>query len=435
MNAQRRSRPRRLRLAARVRRAPRARPPRRGPAADVDAAPAPGMVEPRKVAPHGPDQPREHARAASPRPPDPGRRPAHPRGGCRDDPRRRLAAATAATAVRPGPQRRARVRSRTATCCRTTPRPASRPPLIKGPEDDRDPRVSPDGTRILFDRESSPGPSAINSMVSDIDGRNARSAHGRRSPTWTRSPGHPTRSTSSMSSDADAVPAARSGIVERSTAPRHRARTTRPDTRPSRTCSGVPTPDGLIFRGDGGRGSTYGLYAVHRRRDGRAPDRRPSRRLSRATVSNAVLSPDGDTVAYHRRGRKPGSIVVDVDTGRERPIVIDGADGSHANPGLVAGRRDRSCSSASYGIDTVHLVVVPVDGRARSSRPARPSSPRAVDVSVRVLRPRTARIVASVTTPDGSTWLLDPAGGAGTRVDPGRARRSRAGSAPRPDRS
>ena len=55
MNRERRLRPPRLRLAPRGCRAPGAGAPRCRPAADPDGATAPGMVEPRKVAPRGHD--------------------------------------------------------------------------------------------------------------------------------------------------------------------------------------------------------------------------------------------------------------------------------------------------------------------------------------------------------------------------------------------
>ena len=75
-------------------------------------------------------------------------------------------------------------------------------------------------------------------------------------------------------------------------------------------------------------------------------------------ITNAELSPDGDTVAY-TVGEETRIHLVDVDTGRERPVVvIDGADGSNANPA-------RSPDGASLLFERVvgnegHLAVASV---------------------------------------------------------------------------
>ena len=130
---ERRSRPRRLRLAARVRRAPRAGPSRCRPADDEHAAPAPGLVEPRKVAPHADDTSlriRPQARVAAPHRPRPGR-------GDRDRDRRDRFEDPAGPAVRPRRQRRRSCTRKDGDIYRYDPATKASTPLVTGPGERR----------------------------------------------------------------------------------------------------------------------------------------------------------------------------------------------------------------------------------------------------------------------------------------------------------
>ena len=116
---------------------------------DERTATAAGMVEPRKVAPRGPDLSREHARAAPARPGH-RRRSAHPGARRARDRRRRVSPAARAASVRAGPQRHPaferrwrHLLGRPDVCARATP-------LITGDTFDFGPGFSRDGTKFSF---------------------------------------------------------------------------------------------------------------------------------------------------------------------------------------------------------------------------------------------------------------------------------------------
>jgi Tol biopolymer transport system component len=274
--------------------------------------------------------------------------------------------------------------------------------VIQGPEDDRDPLVSPDGTRILFDRVVD-GPLGHQLMVSDIDGRNAipltAPVANVDSIAWAPDSKHV-----SMSSDADSVAAVRIAGLDGSL-----VRAIAQDDASGHTAvenvQWRPGAGGLIFRG-WSPGSMYGLYAVNANGTGERPIVPVTKDESNA-VSNAVLSPDGRTIAL-TVGEDNRIHLVDVDTGRERAVVIEGA--SHANPAW-------SPDGASIVFERVtgierHLVVASVaDGAVVQTGPAfEPGSGVSAAFS-----PDGSRIVAWF-EPDSSTWLLDPAGGAAVRL-------------------
>ena len=274
--------------------------------------------------------------------------------------------------------------------------------VIQGPEDDSDPRVSPDGTKILFDRVVD-GPLGHQLMVSDIDGRNAvpltAPVANVDSIAWAPDSKHV-----SMSSDAGSVAAVRIAGLDGSL-----VRAIAQDGASGHTAvenvQWRPDASGLIFLG-WSPGSSYGLYAVHADGTGERPIV-PVTTDESSQIGNAVLSPDGKTIAY-TVGEDTRIHLVDVDTGRERPVVIEGA--SHANPAW-------SPDGASIVFERVtgiesHLVVASVaDGAVIQTGPAfEPGSGVSAAFS-----PDGSRIVAWF-EPDGSTWLLDPAGGAGKRA-------------------
>ena len=127
---------------------------------------APGLVEPRKVAPHGIDRPSRAGRPGSPGcwpsvgPPAPGRR---------DRRARRFAPAGPVALRRDQPRDRPVRRQPTATSTRSTRATNLAVPLIVGETLDSDPSYSPDGRRFTFARRS-PGPTSLALMVANADG-------------------------------------------------------------------------------------------------------------------------------------------------------------------------------------------------------------------------------------------------------------------------
>jgi Tol biopolymer transport system component len=277
--------------------------------------------------------------------------------------------------------------------------------LIQDPADDRDPRVSPDGTRVLFDR-SVAGPLSHQLMVADIDGRNARPLTAPvanvDSISWS-----PDSKLVSMSSDADSIAAVRIAGLDGTL-----VRAISQDD-----ASGHPAlenvqwrPDGseLIFRGwsPGGR---FGLYAIR-------PDGTGQRLITEsvdpaAELGPPALSPDGNTIAYTVSDEDRIQLV-DVDTGSERSVAFQGAE--HGDTLPVWSPDGATLLFQRVNGSEAYLVVASVaDGKVvQTGSPFAPGS-----VVVAAFSPDATKVVAWFAD-DGSTWLLDPTGGPGTRLPP-----------------
>ena len=198
--------------------------------------------------------------------------------------------------------------------------------LIRGVDEDGNPIVSPDGTRILFDRHVA-GPLGHQLMVADIDGTHAvplmAPVANVDSIAWSPDSKHV-----SMSSDADSVPAVRvAGLdgtvvtaIAQDTAAGHGAVEDvqwRPDSRQ------------LVFRG-WDAGSLFGLYIIGADGFGERPIV-PLNHDPSGQFGAPALSPDGTTIAF-TVGDQGRIHLVDVDSGIERPVTILGGNGLSADP-------------------------------------------------------------------------------------------------------
>jgi dipeptidyl aminopeptidase/acylaminoacyl peptidase len=275
--------------------------------------------------------------------------------------------------------------------------------LIRDPADDRDPRLSPDGTRILFDR-SVVGPLSHQLMVADIDGKNARPLTGPvanvDSIAWSAD-----SKRVSMSSDADSIAAVRivalDGTLVRAIS--------EDDASGHAAVEDVQwRPDGteLIFRGwtPGGR---FGLYAIHPDGTGQRPIMETMDPA--AEFGPPALSPDGSTIAF-TVGNEGRIHLVDVDTGRERAVAFQGAYGGDSNP-VWSPDGSKVLFQRADGSEA-HLIVASVaDGAVVQTGPAfEPGS-----VVVAAFSPDGTEVVAWFGA-DASTLLLDSAGGTGRRL-------------------
>jgi Tol biopolymer transport system component len=277
--------------------------------------------------------------------------------------------------------------------------------LIEDPAADGDPLVSPDGTMILFDR-SAVGPLSHQLMVADIDGRNARPLTAPvanvDSIAWS-----PDSKFVSMSSDADSIAAVRvAGLdgtlvraISQDDASGHPA---------VENVQWRPNGSELIFRGWSSE-SDFGLYAIH-------PDG-TGQRLVMESVDPAAqfgppaLSPDGNTIAYTISGEDQIHLV-DVDTGIERAIAFQ--DAAHGDSMPVWSPDGGSLLfQRVHGAEASLVVGSIADGRVTRTGPTYEPG-RGVSAA---FSPDATKVVAWFAD-DGSTWLLDAAGGPGTRLPP-----------------
>jgi Tol biopolymer transport system component len=279
--------------------------------------------------------------------------------------------------------------------------------LISGPEIDRAPHMSRDGSRLLFDRETA-GALSHTLMVANADGTDIRPLGpplaNVDSIDWS-----PDGTQVSMSSDADGRAGIRVVGLD--------GTTTLVFAQDSGTVAEAAEqiqwrPDGreLVLHGWSNALSSFGLYAI--RPDG-TDHLHPI--VAAATVStndygNPALSPDGTSIAY--TDQATGSInVVDVTTGVDRPLVFDGT--SDADSGPVWSPDGSHLAFQRYVGSTVRLVIAPAaGGQVVETGPTMPDDGAGVAVQ---FSPDGSKLVALYLS-DHSTWILDSAGGQGRRV-------------------
>jgi Tol biopolymer transport system component len=139
---------------------------------------------------------------------------------------------------------------------------------------------------------------------------------------------------------------------------------------------------------------------------------RPLVDLSIAAPAQPVLSPDGTKVAYSILGTDQREIhVVDVQTGLDHRVAFDGA---------VADVRPQWSPDGTKLVfertlgEVFQLMVGAVDGGPVTAiGPTRPDKTDGADVQ---FSPDGGRILAFYNA-DRTTWVLDPAGGPGTKLD------------------
>ena len=313
-----------------------------------------------------------------------------------------------AAAVRARPERGDRLRAGpTTTSTRSIRCRASRTALVTGSAGDHRPLMSPDGTRLLFLRDTtttdatdglSPMVMVANADGSDIrplTGPLARRRH--RSIAWS----HDGSKVAVVSGREVACRRSRSSA---STAPRRPSSSDADRTRHRRT-----------WRSDRATGSSP---SVARAPSGTGLYRRRCRRErllavpgARPQGDGASLSPDGTKIAFQASGSGPAAVihVVDVDTGLDSIPALD-------PPSTRASVDDKptwspdGTSSCSCGTPTAMTTTSWSRRSAGGPRveigPA--DAERGCPVSAE-FSPDGSKVLARYDA-DGSTWLLDPTG-------------------------
>ncbi len=279
-------------------------------------------------------------------------------------------------------------------------------PLIVGPTTDSDPSVSPDGTKVAFARRE-PGSDSVATMVASADGSNPVAL-----------PGISTRPTSmvwSPNSDRLAVVGPVDGTeglwVIGLDGQMNLAQLKQPGEAIAIVDDPQWRPNGheIIFLGSAmDTVTSIGLYLVQSDGSGLRP-------IGPPTVDGPTrfsVSPDGTKVAYTVGAANHGQIhVVDVDTGADRQVVFDGTPADlrpHWSPDGTRLVFER------YSGSTYQLMVgSPDGGPVTAIGPMRPDKTGGAEVQ---FSPDGASIVAFYNA-DKTSWLLDPAGGPGTRLD------------------
>jgi WD40 repeat protein len=278
-------------------------------------------------------------------------------------------------------------------------------PVITGPATDSGPAVSPDGTKIAFARRE-PGSDSVSTMVANADGSNPVALAGISE--------RPKQSAWSPNSDQLAVV----GIVNGTDGLWVIGLDGHQDLVQMLEWDKVAIVDDPQWRPNGHDivflGSNYvlidqvGLYTV--RSDGTG-----LRAIVQPTVDGPTrfsLSPDGSKVAYTVGAANHGLIhVVDVDSGADRVVAFDGTAADlrpHWSPDGTKLVFER------YSGGTFQLMIGSATGGPLTGiGPTRPDKTGGAEVQ---FSPDGASIVAFYNA-DKTSWLLDPAGGPGTKLE------------------
>ncbi len=276
--------------------------------------------------------------------------------------------------------------------------------IVRGQATDAGPLPSRDGRRIAFTRAVAGGTELV---VADADGSNVLALPG----TWVNFAEidwSPDGTHLAIISDVKGVPSLTVVATDGSGA------TTLP--------IGLEThefwylPDGrIVFKGtdNGPGGPTYGPYVVNADGTGLRPIMPPT--SGESDVIEANPSPDGRSLVFHVWRDAPlehGRLyVVDIASGKVRPVTVDGTTADEAFEGAGFSPDGTHILFARYRADGDRLAVVPAGGGAAIS-----IGPTFVDsqTPVNYYSPDGGSIVAYYPG-SGETWLLDPTGGGGDR--------------------
>jgi Tol biopolymer transport system component len=273
--------------------------------------------------------------------------------------------------------------------------------VITGTSIDAHPLVTPDGSRILFDRVSS-GPLAHTLMVADVDGTDVRplmpAVANVDAIAWS-----PDGSKVSMSSDDGGVGALRivslDGTVVEAVVQRDGSKIEALEETQWR-----PNSREVVFHAWSNTTSTFAWYAIQS--DGTGLRTIFSKASAAEDLVQGVLSPDGTSLA----GVVAGAIhVVNAITGADRPLAIDQRGGTAVSPAWSPdGKR---LAFERWDATGFQVAVVAADGGAIVQTGPQLQSEHAV----LAFSPDGLTVLVTGLS-DNSTWLLDPSGGPGRRL-------------------
>jgi WD40 repeat protein len=273
--------------------------------------------------------------------------------------------------------------------------------LVGGPEVDRAPRLSGDGTSILFDRTVS-GPSPHQLMAANLDGTHVRPL-GPPLPNVDAIEWSPDGTHAAMSSDLGGVGALRvvglDGTVK--------VLVVQVPGTPFEALERIhwrPNGRELIFEAWSNALLSFGLYVVGT--DGSVPRSILPPATSQANAyTGPTLSPDGTRVAYTVGTFGNAIHVADVDLGQDRRIVFDGTTSFDSAPMWAPDGTKlafiRSVSNRS------HVMVGPATGGTAAEVGHAFSSDAGVNIA---FSPDGTKVLAR-DNGDATTWILDLAGG------------------------
>jgi Tol biopolymer transport system component len=179
-----------------------------------------------------------------------------------------------------------------------------------------------------------------------------------------------------------------------------------------------PNRDQIVF--SSGRAEGHVAYYVV---DADGTDLREIDGVSPDAINDPVLSPDGSSIAYTTwadgDGMQGRIHIVDIDSGRDRLMAIEGSDGTNEfayqfSPDGTKLLLERHGIDPSYevnGVPGYRLVVVPADGGGPAV-PIGPAMPPGTDGATAEFSPDGTQVLATYRY-DRSTWLLDVTGGMG----------------------
>jgi Tol biopolymer transport system component len=262
--------------------------------------------------------------------------------------------------------------------------------VVTGPAHDQDPWVSPDGSRVLFQRVSNQGTALL---VANIDGSGLREVLPAgtlgRWIEWS-----PTGDRIVISGFDNTDPAQLIDVAGRSS-------TTIDAGFEIKQAVWRPGHEQLVLTGD--KAGKHGFWLVN-------PDGTGLRQIpaSPAAINEASLSPDGSLLAYATWEDGPGLQgrihVVDIDSGRDRLLTRDLSDGyTWLSPQFSPD--GRTLLEERYDADGMYsMAILSVDGGQPAAVLGAPH-PEGTNGAAAHFSPDGTKILLTYRD-DGSTWLL-----------------------------
>ena len=272
--------------------------------------------------------------------------------------------------------------------------------IIAGTTKDETPDFSPDGTRVMFARETEVTDRWL-LMVAEADGSDIRPVTGPLYPAW----------------NAWAPDSTRVAVVDTAPAPDTLSIFGLDGSAPLNLPLDGLTPDRVQWRSatelvfSGQKGPTFGLYAISTDGSGPRPILPPS--TTDSDWLQPVLSPDGTRLAWTKWVDGPVIQVIDIASGKVSTPVFSGTNDGDGWP-TWSPDGTKLLFTRWNGAEN-HLAVGPASGGQVVE--IGPGFADFTDGAVGVFSPDGTRIVARYGYDPLATWLLNPiTGGDGDRL-------------------